>query len=53
MLTSMGISIDRVGGRGFGVTKGNRIEGNLATNKGRGQAEMVLSSIEGAEHDTD
>jgi len=39
----MGISIDRVGGRGFGVTGGGGIGDNLATDKSGGQAKMVLS----------
>ena len=53
MSTSIGISIDGVGGRGFGVTRRGRTGGNLATDKGEGQAETVLGGVEGAERDTD
>ena len=42
-----------MGGRGFGVTRRGRIGGNLATDKGGGQAETVLGSAEGAECDMD
>jgi len=50
---SMGTLIDRVGGRGFGVTRRGRTRGSLATDKGGGQVEAVLVSAEGVEHDTD
>jgi len=50
---SIGIPIDRVGGGGFGVTGRGGTEGNLATDKGEGRAEMVLGGVEGAERDTD
>jgi len=50
---SIGISIDRAGGRDFRVTRRGRTEGNLATDKGKGWAEIVLGSAEGAEQDTD
>jgi len=50
--TSIGTSIDRVGGGGFGVTGRGRAEGNLATDKGGGWVEMVLSSAERVERDT-
>jgi len=49
----MGTPIDRVGGRGFGATRRGGAGGNLATDKGGGRAEMVLSGAEGAEHNTD
>jgi len=49
----MGTPIDGVVGGGFGVTGGGRARGNLATDNGGGQAEMVLSAAEGAERDTD
>jgi len=49
----MGTPIDGVVGGGFGATGGGRVRGNLATDKGGGQAETVLSAAEGAEHDTD
>jgi len=49
----MGTPIDGVVGGGFGVTRGGRARGNLATDNGGGQAETVLSVAEGAEHDTD
>jgi len=45
--------IDRVVGRGFGITRGGRAKGNFATNNGRGWAETVLSKAEEAECDTD
>jgi len=51
--TSIGTPIDGVGGRGFGATGRGEAEGNLITDKGEGQAEMVLSGVEGAEQDTD
>jgi len=50
---SIGISIDRAGGGGFGVTGTGETGGNLAMNKGEGRAETVLGSVEGAERDTD
>jgi len=49
----MGTPIDGVVGGGFGVTGGGRARGNLATDNGGGQAEMVLSAAEEAERDTD
>jgi len=49
----MGTSIDRVVGKGFGITRGGRARGNFATDNGGGQAEMVLSKAEGAERNTD
>jgi len=42
-----------VGSRGFGVTGRGGTGDNLATDKGGGQAEAVLSSAEGAEHNID
>jgi len=51
--TSMGTPIDGVVGRGFGVTGGGGARDNLATDNSGGQAEMVLSDAEGAEHDID
>jgi len=45
--------IDRVGSRGFRAAKRGGTEGNLITDQGEGQAEMVLSNAEGAEHNTD
>ena len=53
MSTSIGTSIDGVGGRGFKVTKRGRTEGNLAIDKGGGWVEAVLDSMERAEHNTD
>jgi len=50
---SIGTPTDGVGGGGFGATGRGRAGGNLTTDKGGGQVEMVLSSVEGAEHDTD
>jgi len=50
---SIGIPIDGAGGRGFGVTGRGGMGDNLTTDKGEDRAEMVLSSVEGAEHDTD
>ena len=44
MSTSIGIPIDGAGGRGFGVTGRGGTGGNLATDKGKGQAETVLGS---------
>jgi len=45
--------IDRVVGRGFGITGGDGVRGNLATDNGGGQVEMVLSEAEGVERSTD
>jgi len=53
MSTSIGIPIDRVDGGGFGVTGRGRTGGNLAMDKGKGRAEMVLGSAEGVERDMD
>jgi len=53
MLTSIGTPIDRVGSRGLGVTRRNETEGNLATDKGGDQAQMIFGGVEGAEYDTD
>ena len=53
MLTSIGIPIDGAGGGGFRVTGRGRTRGNLAIDKGEGQAETVLGGAEGAERDTD
>ena len=50
---SIGTPINRVGGRGFGVTGREGTGGSLATDKGGGQAEAVLVGVEGAERDTD
>ena len=50
---SIGIPIDRAGSGGFGVTGSGRTGGNLATDKGEGQAETVLGSAEGVEQDMD
>jgi len=50
---SMGTPIDRVVGRGFGMTRGGRARGNLAVDNSRGQAETVLSDAEGVERNTD
>jgi len=49
----MGTPIDGVGGGGFGATGRGGAGGNLVMDKGRGWAEMVLSSTEGVERDTD
>ena len=49
----MGTPIDRVVGRGFGVTRGGGARGNLAMGNSGGQAETVLSDAEGAEYDMD
>jgi len=49
----MGTPIDGVVGRGFGMTGGGRVRGNLAVNNSGGRAETVLSDTEGAERDTD
>jgi len=51
--TSIGTPIDRVGGGGFGATGRGGVGGNLATDKGGGWVEMVLSGVEGVERDTD
>jgi len=40
-------------GKGFGVTGGDGVRGNLATDNGGSWAEIVLSAAEGAERDTD
>ena len=53
MSTSIGIPTDGVSSRGFGVTGRGGAEGSLTMDKGGGRAEAVLSSAEGAEHDTD
>jgi len=50
MSTSIGIPIDGAGGGGFGVTGRGGTGGSLTTDKGEGQAEMVLG---GAERDID
>jgi len=49
----MGTPIDGVGDRGFGVTGRGGVGGNLATDKGGGRAEMVLSGAKGVERDKD
>jgi len=49
----MGTPIDRVVGRGFGVTRGGGARGNLTTGNSGGRAETILSDAEGAERDTD
>ena len=49
----MGTPIDGVISRGFRITRGGGARGNLATDNGEGQAETVLSEVEGAEYDTD
>ena len=49
----MGTPIDRVVSGGFRITRGSRARGNLATDNGGGQAETVLSEVEGTERDTD
>ena len=51
--TSIGTPIDRVVGRGFGITRGGRARDNLATDNGGGQAKTVLSKAEEAECDMD
>jgi len=38
---------------GFGVTGRGRTGGSLTTDKGGGRVGAVLSSVEGAEHNTD
>jgi len=50
---SIGTPIDGAGSRGFGVTRRDRTGGSLTMDKGRGRAEAVLVSVEGAERDTD
>jgi len=50
---SMGVLMDRTGGGGFGTTGRGGMGGNLAMDKGRGQAEMVLGNTEGAECNMD
>jgi len=50
---SMGTPIDGGGSRGFGATRRDAAGGNLAMDRGGGRAEMVLSGVEGAEHDID
>jgi len=50
---SMRTPIDRMVGGGFRITRGGGARGNLATDNGEGQAETVLSEVEGAEYDTD
>jgi len=45
--------IDGVVGRGFGVTRGGGVRGDLAMDNGGSWVETVLSNAEGAEHDTD
>jgi len=49
----MGTSTDEVVGRGFRITRGGRVRGNLATDNSGDQAETVLSDVEGTEHDMD
>jgi len=49
---SIGIPINGVGGGGFRVTERGRTGGNLAIDKGKGQTEIVLGSVEEVEHDT-
>jgi len=51
--TSIGTLIDRVVGRGFGITRGGRARDNLATDNGGGQAKTVLSKAEEAECNMD
>ena len=53
MSTSIGIPIDRAGSGGFGVIRRGGTGGNLVTDKGKGWAETVLGSMEGAEQDMD
>jgi len=52
-LTSIGTPIDGVGSGGFRVTEKGRTGNNLATDKDRGQIEVVLSGVKGTERDTD
>jgi len=49
----MGTPIDGGGSGGFGATGRDGVGGNLATDRGEGQAEMVLGGVERVEHDTD
>ena len=42
-----------MGSGGFGVTRSGRTGGNLAMDKGEGQAKTVLGGAEGVERDTD
>jgi len=49
---TIGTPIDGAGGGGFGVTGRGGTGGSLAMDKGRGQMEVVLVSVEGAERDT-
>jgi len=51
--TSIGTPIDGAGGGGFGVTRRGRAGGNLTTDIGGGQAEMVLVGAEGVKRNTD
>jgi len=53
MLTFIGTPINRVGSRGFGVTRWGGMGGNLATDRSGGRAEVVLSGAEEIEYDTD
>jgi len=50
---SMGTPIDRVIGRGFGITRGSRAGDNLAKNNSGGQVKTVLSDAEGTKQDMD
>jgi len=50
---SIGTPIDRVGDRGFRVTRRSRTGGNLAPDKGGSWVEAVLSSVEGVEREMD
>ena len=52
MSTSIGIPTDGVGGGGFRVTGRGRAGGSLTTDKGGGRVEVVLSSAEGVECNT-
>ena len=45
--------MNRTDGRGFGTTGRCGMGENLAMDKGRGQAEMVLGNTEGAECNMD
>ena len=49
----MGTPIDEAGGGGFGVTGRGGIGSSLVIDKGGGQAEVVLGSVEGIEHNMD
>ena len=42
-----------MGSRGFGVARRGGVGGSLTMDKGGGQVEAVLSSVEGAERDMD